>query len=649
MKRKFKKSLFAISGLGLFSVATIASACGTQNPSDAQKIIFQSAQGAVYPLTKALITLAPLYNDQQKNSLDFLPVEFQPNEVTKAGSEAKLAANVVADINTPGNVLPNIILNNQGGAFLVNQYGKLLNLDNSSIKSNLFLDKLVTKYNQLSGQSLDSKKLYNIPFDVTDTDALGFNLDIMWKLFELIENNGGQVDHNMVVDQLGSTGAATDDPATTTNGILLYQAAKKASTSGSSIPKDSAFNALVANSPTAFKDINVNAQTFANTQSSMQFAKDVFDHTHLDPSKLTAKSSDIKIFGIDYQENTLAKSISNKIGGGKFLWSLKSTASSATANTNQPQSIINYDFTKDNKLQKDFTGTWDTYVSDHDQTNVVVPEAPAGTAPVTYNSTQYMTNANSANPGTWLSWDFREYNAAFGYVAAVGVEQSMNSPTMNPKNFGKTNDPLKDKYTSFPDVYYGPQVMKSFANNNNESYLDGGSSLVALTTDNGGKRDKATIKFLEWLYTGNVTDKMVDGTSKEISVSQYLINHSGYVLPLKTNVTSDEYTKLTTQYADLTKMIDELQAKNQTDSVEYKAAYTQRNYLRSAIVSLQSMLHFNTNQNTELLNYAIDATSQDMIDKISSDMLNYTLKNPSPINGQDALGQLTKLANGDIN
>ncbi|EFF41765.1 P68 family surface lipoprotein [Mycoplasmopsis alligatoris] len=447
-----KKSIFS-----LVSLAAIisASACTTTNKQVENqvvyktdravadnKVVLQTAQNQYFPLMIALQELVPIYNELEKNKEGFLPVELQKQDVTKATSEANLAKNVITNIESNSSDVPNLILGNQASAYLINKYDKLLDLSDTNINKEIFPKKVINQFNLLPGQK-NVEKIYNIPFDITDTDALVFNLDIMNVIFELVEKNGGNVDKNLEV----------------------YKKAQVAKENTNQIPETSMFKYLKAKDSNAFKDFKIDNTTFSSIESIQNFSLEVFNRTKFDIASLSAeqkaKLSDVQIFTIDYQEDAFKKDLINRTNG-QFLWSLDT----------KENNLIKFDLKDNQKLQTEFSTLWDKWNSYNKQSLV----EKVGEDTKSYFSIKYANNKTQ-----WASWDIRTYNTAIAFAAAVGTNQSYDSITS--RNFFSRKDATAPKrWASNIDVNWNSQVFNSNADKNlKTSYNLGGSSLIALS------------------------------------------------------------------------------------------------------------------------------------------------------------------------
>lgn len=635
MKKSKKYLTFSVFGFGLIFATSVLSACSTTQKSNVtrDKVIFETAQSKVYPLMIAMRPLVNLYNEQQKNEPNFVPVELRTADQNQINSESKLATTVVSQIETNDKNLPNLILNNKSGAYLVNRYRRLLSLNGTKISTDIFPDKLMQNYNKLAGQPINDKTIYNIPFDITDVDSIAFNLVNMAKIFSIIKDNGGTIDENLVVD----------------GDYKLYQEAKKVESKMSQIPETSIFHSIKAknsseNKKDAFKDVKITSENFATTKALMEFAKMVNEKTTIERND---KVHDGRIFSIDYAQSFMAKDIFNELNGS-FLWSLK-------ANSNGRQgSFIDYNVAKPNDPSANtYKKLWDQY------SQFYAPQS-ATDEKVSFHSTQFMSNNPATSTGVWAAWDLRAYDVAFGIAAAVGVEQAMASPTA----FGffgnkakptmptaETFEEFEKRSAKYDEIYYGSQLLRSNSENNNQTYLDGGSSLVAIDVKNE-KLNKGTQKFLSWLYAGNVKVKNDDQNGdREISAARYLIENSGYIVPLKTLVTNQQLSNLQKQYDELTKSIDSIKGKSEktaADKAKHNQLFTRRNYLRSAIVSLKSLLNFlNPSANVNLLSAPSDSKTSEAAARIKNDLYSSTAnKIQKRISSTEALGNIVKILEG---
>ncbi|MGZ9414250.1 P68 family surface lipoprotein [Mycoplasma sp. 5370] len=630
MNKKILKSFFSITTLA--SVISLAS-CNNQNQTTIEKkyetkkaqdnkIVFATAQSKVYPLMIAMQELVPLYNKVMKDNPDFLPIELQLSDKSGANSELELAANEAKYIKEDSEKLANLILGNQSGAFLVNQYGKLLEtkdiLPNSS-----FISKILKTHTKLVGENIkDDTKIFNLPFDLSDIDAFSINIDLLGKIFELLEQNNAQIDKNSEV----------------------YKYIQQNKGNGRNIPEDSIINFIKVKANNNISNIVVNDETFNNITKIFEFARLVHNSFEIDQDKATKFGKDIRdlaIFSIDYQEDTFFKVLNNKLKGKK-LWTLKESKNPYDL------SEIDYAIANDTEIQRIFKETFDEFVQKNSK--LEINKANTTTKKPVFYDVKYENNKNE-----WASWDIREYKTVFAFAAAVGYEQSIDSPTSR-AFFAKNNKDISDKFTSDLDVWLRPQVTKNLPSDNYSSYFEGGSSLIPISVDNGGKEDKATKLFLKWLYSGEV-----DYRGKKIKVSDLISQKSSYIIPLKEKLNTEsanwydhQIESLSTQSHENGTKIDTLSKKTSKTPEEEKEIEnlrkenakieTEINYVKAAKISYESLKNFVDKNQEDNVFLPIDQKSSKIIKEIQTMLLNSTLKeNATKISGEAALNKILEI------
>lgn len=530
---KFKK-LITLSSV-LTPVAFFAFSCASAGTKDSQssliskatqsknEVIFTTSQGKFWPLISALNEygsdqngLIPYYNKTFKNDKDFVEVKLLLNDKSKAITQADTANNINSILATDGDNLPSIALADSSTAFVANRYNRLLDLSSSKIKSDLFNENIFSYYNSLTLNN--NNNFYNIPFNVSDVDATSFNLDNLRTVFDLIKKGGGQIDEEME----------------------LYKNAQKSKDEGNSIKETNLFSAIDVKSNDVFKDLKVNLSTFTNIEDAIDFANTFTNGIKVDSSKtskLNEKTENVSLFVIDYSDNIFLKNILSK--SGKYLWE-----------ANKNGTGFDYSIANDSSLQNIFEQTYKKFT---DKINKV--EFNVSGSKKYFQAFQFKNFKNGYKGfGEWGSHDILRYKTAFGFVPSVGIKQSIDSQTSRVLGF---EDP--QNFATFKDVYTIGQPLKSTNNSPFSSYWPGGSSIIALKTNNE-KVDKGTIKFLNWLFTGKNT---ISG--KEVSNIDYLIEKSAYFVPTKDVVTNSKLEEIKKLYEQT---LNEIEKKAKEAGVE---------------------------------------------------------------------------------
>ncbi|MBN3534543.1 P68 family surface lipoprotein [Mycoplasma procyoni] len=557
------------------------------------KIIFATGESSVFPMMIAMSQLVPMYNELMKNEEGFIPVELKRREETKQPGPNQLSVAQAKSIETNAPDVANILLGNQSGAFLINTYGKLLDLKDSKIKYNSFSKKIADNHNKLVGEANEKDHLYNLPFNVSDIDAISMNLDLMRLLFDFVKQGGGVVDENSEV----------------------YKKAKESENKGSSIPENSLWKALKVKANNSFAGVGVNDATFKTINSAMDFARKLQAGLEIDQTKVKDGMDNIQIFSIDYQQDALMKDLNNRLNGKK-MWTQKFVGDKNI------QSQISYNIKTDPEIQNKFKEVFNEFSLQTHKTDLV----SAGTKKIGLRDIKYEDNKTE-----WASWDLRTYKTAFAFAAAVGYEQSIKSPT-SIGFFAKGKEDVAASFAQADDIWLNPQLFET-SNQTYKTFLEGGSSLVPISVDNGGKEDKATIKFLEWLYFGEVTYR-----GEKIKVSDLIAMLSAYIIPLEQNVTEQKETEIK---ALLTKWEAKFTA--ETNQETKNKIQSEINYLKSALVSFGSIKKFVENNDINALHYASDSDTTSLVyiikDSLSEATVDKDTEN-SKLSGEEVLKKL---------
>nr|WP_307939407.1 hypothetical protein [Mycoplasmopsis bovis] len=158
-------------------------------------------------------------------------------------SEFELIKKVKNDIetNNEAKTLPNLILGAQSGAYVLNQHKRLMDLSDYGITKSIFNKNIADLHSKLPGQK-GNDKIYSIPFDNLDVDAVVYNLEVLDYMFKMIKANGGKVDENATIVKKAT------------------EAGKEGV--GSKLPENTIWKALEAKNSKAFEGLTVNDETF---------------------------------------------------------------------------------------------------------------------------------------------------------------------------------------------------------------------------------------------------------------------------------------------------------------------------------------------------------------------------------------------------
>lgn len=204
------KKIFKTFALLSPSFLLVAAACGanqeekkpTENGSEKTidltkidpktQVVLTTSQGSSWPLIFGLNVygknekgLIPYYNQKFKNDADFAPVRIVLNDEAKAKTQSQTTQNIKNLLDSNSDQIPSLVLGDSSTASVLEQYNRLLDVRNDKLKPELFANKLVSAYNDTDFAK--NNKFYNIPFNNNDVDALGFNLDNLKIILDLIK------------------------------------------------------------------------------------------------------------------------------------------------------------------------------------------------------------------------------------------------------------------------------------------------------------------------------------------------------------------------------------------------------------------------------------------------------------------------------
>ncbi|AXJ70665.1 hypothetical protein JNG57_01300 [Mycoplasmopsis bovis] len=586
---KAKKLLWGIAPL-MALAPIVAAKCGDGN--ETKSIVFQIGHRKSWPLSGGLAPFAEYYNKTFKGQKDFMPVKMSYADDHNTTSEFVLARRAKDNIES-GNFkdVPNIILGAQSGAYVINQYNRLMDLSDVGIKKDIFNQSIADLHSILSGQA-DKSRVYNIPFDNADTDALAFNLDALYFMLKMIEDGKGEVDWNADIPKRAKDAAQP--------GV------------GNDLPEKSIWRALKLKEGEPFKGFKVDEKTFKSMEKIRELAVKFHEGTTLEESKVDADTITGEVLSIDYNAQAFLKEFKSRIGKTEndVIWKLV-----LTGDQKKP-TRVEYNLPNNPEYVKTFKELWDTYTTKSIKRHVKKINENSKV----FSSIKYMEHGIQE----WGSWNIREFKSAISILASVGTNQRMLS-SVSRKLFSKLKDGTQVKdfeknNAKFEDVYLLPQLTL-MSEGKDQIFAEGGSSILAVDTskerDTNTPENRATKKFLSWLYTGKNTH-----TGTEEENWKTFAKLSGYIMPLK-NVISDANEKWMKEEIDrLLKEVREIESKPNATEAEKEVAnkkFFTLNNLRSALVSLQSILNLEKNKGKVLVKASVtdDATSEiaESIDK----------------------------------
>ncbi|MHA0296990.1 P68 family surface lipoprotein [Mesomycoplasma ovipneumoniae] len=552
--KKFFKPLLLLSP----SLFLIASACApSENTIDPKtQVVMTTSQGPFWPLIFGLNVygknqkgLIPYYNQKFKNDPDFAPVRLVLSDESKANTQKQTTENIKKLLDTNSDQLPSIVLGDSSTASVLQEHNRLLEIKSDKLNPGLFKDQIVEEYNSFN---FGENKFYNIPFNINDVDSLRFNLDNLRIILDLVKKGGGKVDES----------------------TEIYKKAQESAQKGNSTPENSFFSNLEVKSAHIFKDLNVNQDTFSNIEEALDFSTKFIDGVKIKAdAKLDENTPNSSIFHIDYSDLSFHKNIISKTG--KKFW--------------EPKGVdLTFNIATDTSLQDEFKKTYEKFTN----TNKKI-EQKIGQQTKILQAFQFK-NFKGTGIGEWGGHDILQYRAVFGYDPGVGIKQSIDTQTTR-NLFADKKPELAKGFATFNDVFATNQPLKSHKNSPFFVYNSGGSSLIPIKT-NTEKINKAAIKFLEWLFTGqNDIDKpriMVDN-------ADYLMENTGYFLPTKAVVTAEKLEQVKKKYQEYYDKIVDFESNNKK-SIELVgedakkidwSLYEKMPNLRSVIISMESMLN----------------------------------------------------------
>ncbi|MDW2911198.1 hypothetical protein R7W79_00835 [Mesomycoplasma ovipneumoniae] len=552
--KKFFKPLLLLSP----SLFLIASACGvSENTIDPKtQVVMTTSQGPFWPLIFGLNAygknqkgLIPYYNQKFKDDPDFVPVRLVLSDESKANTQKQTTENIKKLLDTNSDQLPSIVLGDSSTASVLQEHNRLLEIKSDKLNPGLFKDQIVEEYNSFN---FGENKFYNIPFNINDVDSLRFNLDNLRIILDLVKKGGGKVDES----------------------TEIYKKAQESAQKGNSTPENSFFSNLEVKSTDIFKDLNVNQDTFSNIEEAFDFSTKFIDGVKIKANaKLDENTPNSAIFHIDYSDLTFHKNIISKTG--KKFWEPKGED-------------LTFNIATDTSLQDEFKKTYEKFTN----TNKKI-EQKVGQQTKILQAFQFK-NFKGTGIGEWGGHDILQYRAVFGYDPGVGIKQSIDTQTTR-NLFADKKPELAKGFATFNDVFATNQPLKSHKNSPFFVYNSGGSSLISIKTDTK-KINKAAIKFLEWLFTGQ---NDIDKPGTMVDNADYLMENTGYFLPTKAVVTAEKLEQVKKKYQEYYDKIVDFESKNKK-SIELVgedakkidwSLYEKMANLRSVIISMESMLN----------------------------------------------------------
>ncbi|WP_044286194.1 P68 family surface lipoprotein [Mesomycoplasma ovipneumoniae] len=552
--KKFFKPLLLLSP----SLFLIASACApSENTIDPKtQVVMTTSQGPFWPLIFGLNVygknqkgLIPYYNQKFKDDPDFAPVRLVLSDESKANTQKQTTENIKKLLDTNSDQLPSIVLGDSSSASVLQEHNRLLEIKSDKLNPGLFKDQIVQEYNSFN---FGENKFYNIPFNINDVDSLRFNLDNLRIILDLVKKGGGKVDES----------------------TEIYKKAQESAQKGNSTPENSFFSNLEVKSADIFKDLNVNYDTFSNIEEALDFSTKFIDGVKIKAdAKLDENTPNSSIFHIDYSDLSFHKNIISKTG--KKFWEPKGED-------------LTFNIATDTSLQDEFKKTYEKFTN----TNKKI-EQKVGQQTKILQAFQFK-NFKGTGIGEWGGHDILQYRAVFGYDPGVGIKQSID--TLTTRNlFADKKPELAKGFATFNDVFATNQPLKSRKNSPFFVYNSGGSSLIPIKTDTE-KINKAAIKFLEWLFTGQ---NDIDKPGTMVDNADYLMENTGYFLPTKAVVTTEKLEQVKKKYQEYYDKIVDFESKNKK-SIELVgedakkidwSLYEKMANLRSVIISMESMLN----------------------------------------------------------
>lgn len=572
-----KKIMFGIIPL-MAAAPMIAASCQKSEKS----VVFQFAQSNVWPLPKMLVPLVEYYNKTFSKDKDFLPVKLQFSDVTKTTSEFELIKKVKNDIESNNeSSLPSLILGAQSGAYVLNQYKRLMDLSDYGITKSIFNKNIADLHSKLPGQK-GNDKIYSIPFDNLDVDAVVYNLEVLNHIFKMIKENGGNVDENAdIVKKATEAGK---------EGV------------GQKLPDNTIWKALEPKTgdKKAFNGLTINNETFSSIENIKEFAKKFYDGTKLNTSKVNDDTLTGEVISVDYANDLLFKELNSQIGKDKLVFD-----SVETGKEENPVAV-KYNLVDDSDIKSKFKQLLSGYKNIIKRHEHKVGE----------NNKVFQT-INFGNKGENASINIARFKSAISFAASVGVNSTMFS-SRNKEIYGKDEPDFEKKVAAYEDVYMDPQLT-TVKKGEQKIFTEGGSSLLTIKLSDESL-NKATIKFVKWLFEGknNAYNQGMEENWKTFA------KYSGYIMPLASVINDQSLNWFQSE-------ADKLKQKRENKTINDEE-FRILNFLRSAYVSIKSIRDFEKDNSIIAKNNVQDDKTGQINNTISSVAETWTNHNkPSEI------------------
>lgn len=438
-----------------------------------KEIVFLTAQKSTWPLINALqksnpkiSSLIPYYNQTFKYDSDFLPVKLELSDSNGLNSQAEIALHLQNQINL-NKPLPEIILADEWSANILIKNKLAFNFNNSNLKASLFLNPIVKLLNPEI-----SSGFFNLPFNVADINAPRVNLDILYLFFKILKDGGAQISFKN----------------------KIYNKSQKSFNPNKNAIKNNILNFVKPANSKVFEHILIKDNFLEVTEELMwicnEFVKGLLpieEKIHL----LNDSVVDLNIFVWDYSEKNLIK---------LFLSKTK------------------------------IKNNWYNY-ENREKLIILLKEVKQNFC-FTIKNNEYSKNICAIKflktyQNQWGNYELLQYRSIFGLVTGVGLRYAVDSYFTRKYFASEGQDKEKiSNFTSYKNIETLNQtVFESCSSFQKPTYLLGGSSIIVRVSKDP-QVHKATIKFLNWLYTGEIKVNKIT-----MSTQEFLNKHSGYFIP----------------------------------------------------------------------------------------------------------------------
>lgn len=438
-----------------------------------KEIVFLTAQKSTWPLINALQksnpkipSLIPYYNQTFKYDSDFLPVKLELSDSNGLNSQAEIALHLQNQINL-NKPLPEIILADEWSANILIKNKLAFNFNNSNLKTSLFLSPIVKLLNPEI-----SSGFFNLPFNVADINAPRVNLDILYLFFKILKDGGAQISPKN----------------------KIYNKSQKSFNPNKNAIKNNILNFVKPANSKVFEHILIKDNFLEVTEELMwicnEFVKGLLpieEKIHL----LNDSVVDLNIFVWDYSEKNLIK---------LFLSKTK------------------------------IKNNWYNY-ENQEKLIILLKEVKQNFC-FTIKNNEYSKNICAIKflktyQNQWGNYELLQYRSIFGLVTGVGLRYAVDSYFTRKYFASEAQDKEKiSNFTSYKNIETLNQtIFESCSFFQKPTYLLGGSSIIVRLSKDP-QVHKATIKFLNWLYTGEIKVNKIT-----MSTQEFLNKHSGYFIP----------------------------------------------------------------------------------------------------------------------